>query len=92
MFLRIPNKISNVLRDAAKVVAEKSRIAAASDLKNYNDGDILDIGVSVDGRCKRRGFSSLNGVVAALSIDNGRSVHLSVWAGAGGGGGMWVVG
>ena len=42
------NNISNVLRDAAKVVAEKSTNAAADDLKNYNNGDILDLGVSVD--------------------------------------------
>ena len=44
------NNISTVLRDAAKVVAEKSMNAAANDLKNSNDDDILDIGVSVDGR------------------------------------------
>ena len=42
------NNISNILRGAAKVVAEKSMNAAAYDLKN-SDGDILDIGVLVDG-------------------------------------------
>ena len=61
------NNISNGLRVAAKVVAEKNMNAAANDLKN-SDSDILDIGVfSVDGSWQRRGFSSLNGVVAALS-------------------------
>ena len=39
----------NVLRDAAKVVAEKIMNAAANDLKNSDDDDILDIAVSVDG-------------------------------------------
>ena len=39
------NNITNVLRDAAKMVAEKSMNAAANDLNNSNDGVILDIGV-----------------------------------------------
>ena len=43
------NNISNVLRDAAKVVAAKSMNAAGYDFKNSNDGDFHDIGVSVDG-------------------------------------------
>ena len=71
------NNISNVLHDA-KVVAEKNMNAADNDLKNSSDGHILDIGVSVDGSWQRREFSSLNGVVAALSIDNGMCVRLSV--------------
>ena len=70
------NNISNILRDAAKVVAEKSMNAAANDLKISNDGDILDIGVSADGSWQRRGFSSLNGVVVALSIDNSKVVDV----------------
>ena len=68
------NKISNVLRDAAKVVAEESMNAAAKDFKNSNDVDILNIGVSIDGSWQRRGFSSLNGVVAVLSIEHGKVV------------------
>ena len=72
------NNISNDLRDAAKVVAEKSLNDAANDLKNSTDGDILDIGDSVDGSWQRRGFSSLNGVLAVLSIDSGMCVRLSV--------------
>ena len=70
------NNIGNVLCDAAKVVAEKSMNAAANGFKNSNDGDILDIGVSVDGNWQRHAFSSLNGVVDALSIDNGKVVDV----------------
>ena len=80
------NNFSNVFCDAAKVVAEKSTNAAANVLKNSNDGDILDIGVSVDGSWQRRGYSSMNGVVAVLSIDDGMCVHLSVWTA----GGLWI--
>ena len=70
------NNISNVLHDAAKVVAGKSMNAAANELKNSNDGDILDISVSVDGSWQRHGFSSLNGVVDTLSIDNCKVVDV----------------
>ena len=38
-----------------------------------NDADIqVDTGVSVDGSWQRRGFSSLNGVVTVISIENGK--------------------
>ena len=45
---------------------------ATSQLKK----DILDIGVSVDGTWQKRGFSSLNRVVADISIDNGKVIDV----------------
>ena len=75
MTVKIFNNIRNILHDAAKVVAERIMNAADNDLKNSND-DILDIGVSVDGSCQRHQFSSLNGVVDALSIDNDKVVDV----------------
>ena len=57
----------------AKVVAEKSMVVAVNDLRK--DADVIDIGVSVDGTWQRRGFSSLNGVVATISIDSGQIVE-----------------
>ena len=68
------NKNSNMLRNAAKVVAEKSMVIAVNDLRK--DADVIDIGVSVDGTWQRRGFSSLNGVVAVISIDSGQIVDV----------------
>ena len=65
--------ISNNLRDAAKVVAQRSMMTAVNELRiksNLNESDIIDTGVSVDGTWQRRGFSSLNGVVAVISIDS----------------------
>ena len=37
-----------------------------------------DIGVSVDGTWQRRGFSSLNGVVVAVSTSNFKVVYVEV--------------
>ena len=71
--------ISNNLRDAAKVVAQRSMTTAVNELRikeNLNETDIIDTGVSVDGTWQRRGFSSLNGVVAVISIDSGKLVDV----------------
>ena len=65
------NNISNAIRDATKAVAENSMNAAARECET-----ITDIGVSVDGSWQRRGLSSLNGVVAALSINNGNVIDI----------------
>ena len=45
-------------------------LTAASDLKPQPGGS-TDIGLSVDGTRQKRGFSSLNGVVTAISVTNG---------------------
>jgi len=39
---------------------------------------ICDVGVSVDGTWQRRGFSSLNGAVAVLSIDTGKVLDVDI--------------
>ena len=54
-------KLSHKIRDTAKTVAEASMSAAIEELKKEG---ATDIGVSVDGTWQRRGFSSLNGVIA----------------------------
>ena len=38
----------------------------------------IDVGVSVDGTWQRRGFSSNNGVVTAISIDTGKVVDVEI--------------
>ena len=43
---------------------------------NVNDDDIqVDTGVSVDGSWHRRGFSSLNGALTVVSIENGKILN-----------------
>ena len=69
--------ISNTFSVAAKEVAEKSMLDAANELR-HGDDSISDIGVSVDGTWQRRGFVSLNGTVAAISIDNGKIIDVEI--------------
>ena len=56
------DKLSNLLRDAVKSMAETSMNHATQTIRaniNVNDDDIqVDIGVSVDGSWQLRGFSS----------------------------------
>ena len=69
------DEASNKIRDAAEKVAKSSMIAAASDVK-ATDGK--GIGVTVDGTWQRRGFSSLNGIVAAIAVTNGNVLDVEV--------------
>ena len=62
---------------AAKEVAEKSMLDTANELRDGGDS-ISDIGVSVDGTWQRRGFVSLNGTVAAISMDNGKIIDVEI--------------
>ena len=60
--------VANKMKDAARTVAEASMAASADEAKQ-NDGT-ADISVSMDGTWQKRGFSSLNGVVVAVSTSN----------------------
>ena len=70
------DKLSNLLRDAVKSVAETNMKNADQTIRakiNVNDDDIqVDTGVSVGGSWQRRGFASLNGVVTVISVENGK--------------------
>ena len=68
---------SNNLRDRTKILAEKSMKKAAVEAKKHIGG-IGDIGVSVDGTWQRRGYTSMNGVVIAISIDMGKIIDLEI--------------
>ena len=70
------NKITHLRKNAAKKVANKSMRDAALVLKAKVD--IADVGVSVDGTWKRRGYSSLNGVVTAISVDSEKILDCEV--------------
>ena len=60
--------LSYSIKVASKQVAEKSISDAAARL--HGTAPNADVGVSVDGKYQRKGFSSTHGVVAAISIDN----------------------
>lgn len=68
--------ISKKLKVAAKYVAEKSMSSAAAQLRG--DSDTADVGVSVDGTWQRKGFTSMNGVVTAISVDNGKVLDTAI--------------
>ena len=52
------DKTSNVLKDSAKVVAEKSMSLAATELRGSEE--TADVGMSVDGTWQRKEFTSMN--------------------------------
>ena len=56
----------NTMKDGAEELHEKAK-------KDYaGDQEVVDVGVSCDGTWQKRGFSSLNGVFVAISMDNGK--------------------
>ena len=70
-------KINYMFRDAAKEVSETIMKEASDEIRKENhcesgQDDIVDISVPIDGTWQRRGFSSLNGAVAAISVATGR--------------------
>ena len=67
--------ISNNIRDSAKQIAGRSMNNAVVELKRGKNM-VIDIGVSLDGSWQRRGFSSMNGVVTAISIDTGKIIDI----------------
>ncbi|GFW65509.1 uncharacterized protein TNCV_1776531 [Trichonephila clavipes] len=62
-------------------VAEKSMIKAASEIvekKQNLSSDIVKCGISVDGTWQRRGYTSMNGCAAAISVDTGKVLDIEV--------------
>ena len=76
MSIKSYDNISNFAKDAARIVAERSMRKAASDLRG--DSPTADISVSVDGTWQREGFSSLNRVVTAISVDSGKVLDSAI--------------
>ena len=60
---------------ASEMVAQDSMKIAAAELKEDVGGDVS---VSLDGTWQKRGFSSHNGVVTAISVDTGKCVDCEV--------------
>ncbi|GFX90340.1 uncharacterized protein TNCV_3849151 [Trichonephila clavipes] len=61
-------------------VSELSMQKAASELLvlHPTKNKIVECGISVDGTWQRRGYSSMNGCVAALSVDTGKVVDIEI--------------
>ena len=70
------SNISNSLQESAKLVAENSMASATAELRGTNE--TADVGVSVDGTWQMKGYSSLNGVVTAISVDTGKALDVAI--------------
>lgn len=67
--------------NAAETVARKSMTNAVEEVKQFYEPEmhgIFDIGVSGDGTWRRRGYSSVYGVVTALSTVTGKALDVEV--------------
>ncbi|GFX49953.1 uncharacterized protein TNCV_3882821 [Trichonephila clavipes] len=66
--------IMRILTSVISEVSELSMQKAASELLvlHPTKNKIVECGISVDGTWQRRGYSSMNGCVAALSVDTGK--------------------
>ena len=78
-------KLSSVYRNSVKEVAETVMQEAALEIYNKKhdadcDDNIVDTGISVDGTWHKLGFTSLNGAVAAISIETGRILDVEAMA------------
>ena len=71
-------KISSVITTCVRSIAKDSMSKAAEEVRNLkgqndsNETEPIDCGVSCDGTWQKRGFSSRNGCVTAISIDTGK--------------------
>ena len=66
--------------DSVQIVADNSLLAAAEEVKVMEgllDDGYCHTSVSFDGTWQRRGFSSLNGAVAAISMVNGKVLDVA---------------
>ena len=71
------DSLSNKIRDAAKIAANHSMVNAADELIKPS-GHVANVGVTVDGTWQRRGYSSMNGVVVAMSVNNGKILDVEI--------------
>ena len=73
------DNIVRTTKNAVKCIAEDTMKMAAQEIaeKGHKDDDgIVDAAISCDGSWQKRGFSSLNGLVACISMDTGRVVDV----------------
>ncbi|GFV55417.1 uncharacterized protein TNCV_2463071 [Trichonephila clavipes] len=70
------NKLMSVISEVSELSMQK----AASELLvlHPTKNKIVECGISVDGTWQRRGYSSMNGCVAALSVDTGKVVDIEI--------------
>ena len=68
------DKLSCKIKNACKQTAFETMREAASNLEK--DDEVTDTSISADGSWQRRGYSSLNGFVSAISMDSGKVIDI----------------
>ena len=80
MTARNYDRLTSQISAVAVSVGEETMIDAAKEIHSkalaLNTEPIVNTGVSVDGAWQRRGYASLNGVVTAISLENGKVVNV----------------
>ena len=72
-------EINRTFNASVKKISEQIMSEAVSELRGKDNPDaVLDIGVSVDGTWQKRGFTSINGAVVAVSLNSGKVVDVDV--------------
>ena len=71
----------DAVRKAAQTVCQQSMRAAAEDVKKFYEPEeegVFDIGISEGGTWSRRGYSSMYGIVTAMSTVSGKAIDIEV--------------
>ena len=73
------NKIASNFAKVTETVANETMEEAIGDIKEQNNesrDSMTDVAISQDGTWQRRGYSSMNGCVTAIAMDNGKVVDV----------------
>ena len=73
--------IVEAVRKAAQTVCQRSMRAAVENAKSFYEPEedgVFDIGISGDGTWRRRGYSSLYGIVTAISTVTGKVIDIEI--------------
>ncbi|GFW55570.1 uncharacterized protein TNCV_119541 [Trichonephila clavipes] len=80
VYLSCQNLLSAIKKEkllkTTERVAQENINAALSEIKGSNS--FIKCGISIDGTWQRRGYSSLNGCVSAISVDTGKILDIEV--------------
>ena len=73
---KIANWLNVVEREVANETMRDALVDVLSKSKDPNDDTVIDTAVSCDGSRQKKGYSSLNGVILVMSMDNGKILEI----------------
>ena len=80
MLSKAHDDIVKKLSDSCEKIAEKSMNDGATEIHDLSKSSdsVVNTNISLDGNWQKRGYSSLNGYVAALSMESGKVLDIEV--------------